>query len=329
MRTVVIFATFLSLFATSIATAESLPIGSRLFQLDDLTLYGHESGDKKSPIGILMLSGPTDNFYADSAWFSLLQPMLPQKHYSLALDRSGHGFSNYSEGQSYQSFSEHIAEVLSQLPQSSWIVIGYASSNLSLLPLLNKHKNLKIKGVILIDADVLITESIAQYSNDVAPFIQQKQKIIEQIEDGRYHKILLQRLDKEYRHVLGLVPKHQKSIFDKAYFDAIYQHRKLKENHIARIKELTLYPSDLKYAASFSWPSHIPTIVFDTDFEEQWIAQNPKLKNWKQQGIQYYQSIGAKNPNSEYIALTTQEHLMPIAQPKPIIEAVDRLANRN
>lgn len=305
--------------------AQQLPNGSRFFQLQDTKLYARELGDANKQMGVLLLSGPTDNFYADSAWFALLQPMLAKQHYTLALDRSGHGFSSYTAGNSYQSFAKQIPQVLAQLPQKSWVIVAYASSNLSLEHVLTKYSK-KIRGVVLIDADVLMPESIAQYSGDVQPFIDQKVKVIEQINDGRYHKVLLERLDAEYQHVLSLVPQALKAELDKAFFDAVYQARRPKAKHIGRVEELTMYPSDLRNAAKFEWPKSIPTIVFDTDFEAPWIAEKPELENWRQQGIEYYKKLASLNAKSRYVALEDKEHLMTIANPKPIVKAVQELA---
>ncbi len=68
---------------------------------------------------LILLSGPNQNYHADSAWFALLQPLLAQHYQVHAIDRLGNGWSDDDEDLSYRRFADDLARLLPKLTSAA------------------------------------------------------------------------------------------------------------------------------------------------------------------------------------------------------------------
>lgn len=296
------------------------------------TLNSDEKPSDNSPKmeTVILLSGPTDNWNSDSAWFARLAPKLSKKYNVLSLDRAGQVFADKRSKLGYVEFGKHLFEALLELNLTKITFISFASSNISLLKLtqlnetLPEDSRLHIDKIVLIDPDVLTPYSISRYSKDAKPFKENLVAYTKYISEGKYQQRATEKNLAELKHLKEL--SKDDSDTNWSYVELLFNKRLEINNIINLFAEVAIYDEDLESVKNLSFPPEIPLVIFDTNFEQSYIdnTENEQekidLNRWKVEAKNYYQTLVNHSSKGEYIELPTKEHLLPFSQPKLIIE---------
>ncbi len=281
---------------------------------------------------VILLSGPTDNWNSDSAWFARLAPKLAQQYDVISIDRAGQIFADDNSELGYSNFGKHLLDALLELNLKRVKFISFASSNISLLKMakmnssLSESSQLEISKIILIDPDVLLPFSISRYSNDAKPFKANLAAYKKYILQGKYDQRALQKNQTELKHLKTLSGNDPDTNW--SYVDLIFRKRLETKNITNLFEEIAMYEQDLKSVQALEFSSNIPLIIFDTDFEQNYInnakteAEKLGLTRWKNEAKKYYQSLATNSKSGKYIELATTEHLLPFSQPDIIIQSL-------
>ena len=282
-------------------------------------------GHKDSEVEIILLSGPTDHWHADSAWFALLQPMLAEQYRIHSVDRPGVGLSTTAEPRGYGSLANLMDPLIKNLTRKPVIVVAYASSNLTVWPWL-KNSNLKsqVKGIVLIDPDVLLPHSINQYKGDAEPFKKNYEAYKEYMAAGKYNERTRQFIDKEIDEIKTMLKNQDARLMDWQFFHAMMEERLSVKNQLLKLDEVANLGADLDRAKAAGDPTDIPLYVIDTDFESVYINANPdntSLPKWQAEGTSWFKEL-AKNSSGHYLELKGINHLVPMAAPQSIVDGI-------
>jgi hypothetical protein len=101
-----------------------LPPGSQLIEVDGDLLHVRIMGGRHEGPTVVMLSGPTDSWHSDSAWFAALQPLLARTMRTYVVDRAGQGFSEGDGRGGYAAFGEQLGSLLPELASERVIVVA-------------------------------------------------------------------------------------------------------------------------------------------------------------------------------------------------------------
>lgn len=282
---------------------------------------------------IILLSGFNKNYHADSAWFSLLQPMLARTHRVHVIERLGNGFSSLSETPSYTSFAPLLDEVLLKLDEAEIVMVSFASGNL-LAHSWYKGSDTKtantLKGMLWIDPDILLPHSISLYQDwPVSWYRKVAADLLPHIEAGNWTERTLGKLNSEREAHLALISDHNKGEMDWNYYDQISLRRASITKQLIRAKEIMNYHDDLAEAMKLDITYAVPLSVIDTDFESNDIANAEddvvdRLNKWQQEGSQWSKLI-AERSRGQYIPLVNSDHMAVFEQPEQIIDAINLL----
>jgi len=282
----------------------------------------------KSTSAIVLLSGPTDNWNSDSAWFSRLAPKLAKANRVISIDRSGQVLANPNAKVGYTQFGNDLNKVFNHLKLKNIKIISFASANLALNQYFSVQTEQRVEAVIMIDPDVLLPTSIARYTKDALPFKQNLEKYAMYINSGKYDKRALQKNQMEITHLKNLSADDKDT--DWEYIEKIFLERLNKENLKNLFREIAIYDQDLQNAFEKKFPKNVPLTIIDTDFEQTYIdkAEDDKAKkillNWKQEARRYYKQLTENSLNNQYIKLTSKEHLVPFSQPELLINILSK-----
>jgi len=308
----------------------------RIGEQEDNDVHVRSMGLEHGGPAIILLSGFNKNYHSDSAWFSLLQPLIAKTSRVHVIERHGNGFSSLIEQPSYASFSPVLDKTLAKLNEEEFIVVSFASANL----LAHAWQNLpnsdivdRLKGMVWIDPDVLLPHSISLYQDwPVSWYRKVGDKLIDHIEQGNWTTKTIDKLTDERTIVEGLIPPVYKNDMDWSYFDLVSQSRTGIEKQLNRAKEIMNYHDDLNIAQGIAISTLVPITVIDTDFESHDIENAEaedvdKLSLWQQEGSQWSKLISNKS-GGEYIPLANSEHLAVFQHPDAIIKAIANLKNK-
>ena len=283
---------------------------------------------------IVLLSGFNKNFHADSAWFSLLQPMLARTHRVHVIERLGNGFSSVSETPSYISFVPLLDEVLLKLGEAEIVMVSFASGNLLAHSWYNdsdaKTAN-TLKGMLWIDPDILLPHSVSLYQDwPVSWYRKVAADLLPHIEAGNWTERTVAKLNSEREAHLALISEQNKAEMDWSYYDLISLQRASIEKQLIRAREIMNYHDDLVEVMKLDMTYAVPLSVIDTDFESIDIAGAEadvvdKLNKWQQEGSQWSQVI-AERSNGQYIPLINSDHMAVFEHPERVIDAINTLA---
>ncbi|TQV71054.1 alpha/beta hydrolase [Aliikangiella marina] len=281
---------------------------------------------------VLLLSGPTDNWNSDSAWFARLAPKLAKHYRVVAIDRAGQQTDNPNAPLGYIQFGKDLQQLIPKLAIKKMHIIGFASANIAINQLLSGTLSTETLSITLIDPDVLLPYSINRYKSDAKPFKDNLEKYIEYIGAGKYAARAKQKNDTEYKHLQSINAKDPET--DWRYVEKTFQSRLSIISLQNLFKEIARYGEDLDIAAKQTLPKDIPLVVFDTDFEDNYIAQTEKdadkqgLRRWKAEAAKFYQQLADESVNGQYIHLDSKEHLLPFSDPDQLIATIQRLNDR-
>ncbi|NVK23171.1 MAG: alpha/beta hydrolase [Kangiellaceae bacterium] len=280
---------------------------------------------------LILLSGPTDNWHSDSAWWILAQNYLAGYYDTVAIDRAGHAGTPFVENPSYQQFTQDLVKYIDS-SERDIIILAFASSNLSVQPLLHQSKaSKKIKGVVLIDPDVLTTHSIKHYSSDTEKYKKGWQQLEDYIASGKYDERIQQKISSERKHLKELIKPELEAFMDWSAYEAIETIRSTREYQIYKFKETTNYLSDLQNAKQYSFAKDMPLVVIDTDFESGYLATikdeqvKASISQWRQEGIEWYFELAEHSDCGAYWPVASQEHLIMMENPELIKRSVERI----
>jgi len=324
----------------SVTGSHSLPPDSSLLQSGNqqfhLRSMGPALADPKLPV-VLLLSGPNQNYYADSAWFALLQPMLAEKYQVLALDRLGNGFSDDADDLSYRRFSDDLATILPQLTKQPVILVSFASASISASLLHQKQAKLhpsygQIQAMLWIDPDIPTPQALALYQGYPVDWYQQHlQQLLPELAKGVWNQRTRDKLHQERAEIAALLSSKHQKLMDWHYFDQISQQRQSPTRQQQRAIEIANYAKDLDLYATLPAITAIPVTVIDSDFETAAIqadpAQAPKLLAWQQQGSAWSKQL-ADRSGGQYLPLSNSHHLVMFQYPEKIVAAVDWLSEK-
>ncbi len=281
---------------------------------------------------IILLSGFNKNFHSDSAWFSLLQPLIAKTNRVHVIERFGNGFSSQTDQPSYASFAPALDKTLELLNEKEFVFVSFASSNI----LAHTWQNLpgsnvtaQLKGMVWIDPDILLPHSISLYQDwPVAWYRGVADDLIPHIEAGNWTPRTLDKIINERVEVESLIPSTYAEDMDWSYYDLISQGRADINKQLTRAKEIINYHDDLNIAFATPISTSVPITIIDTDFESADIATADAeyvegLKKWQQEGTQWSKMI-SDNTSGQYIPLLNSNHMAVFEHPDAIIEAIKK-----
>lgn len=321
------FAVFLVFFALSQTlsaqqTSQILTIDGSMLQVT----RWHQDDFPKSTSSIILLSGPTDNWNSDSAWFARLAPKLAESHPVYSIDRAGQLTQQDNAATGYAVFGRQLSLIFEKLKLDNIQFIAFASSNIALNTYFASQPKQKVSSVIMIDPDVLTDFSMARYKKDAAPFKNNLDKYLTYIAEGKYTQRAQQKNDNEMAHLKSI--SQQDSDIDWEYVNKVFKQRLKITNLQNTFREIAQYDQDLDAAHKAGFPIHIPLTIFDTDFENTYIekAEKPEDKEgliqWQKDAERYYQQLTNNSVKGQYIHLKTREHLLPFSDPDRLVKLV-------
>ncbi|MAD73367.1 MAG: hypothetical protein CML20_00950 [Rheinheimera sp.] len=305
-----------------------LPEASKLVQVDDKKMHVRLMGEQHPGPAVVLLAGPNENYHSDSAWFSLLQPVLAEKYRVYSIDRLGNGFSDVAENVSYRRFADDLAAVLKALDEQQVVVMAMASASISARFFYEKHHQaIDIKAMLLLDPDVPTANALSVYQGYPADwYLANLEALIPHLASGAWTERTIDKLQVERSHAEQLVGNNP--LMDWQYFDLISQQRLLISHQQSRAREIAAYSADLTAYAALPMLKAIPVSVIDTDFEQAQIDANPDnvelLRLWQQESNSWNQQQ-AEQANGQYIALSDSDHLVALEQPEQIKAALEWL----
>lgn len=282
---------------------------------------------------IVLLSGFNKNYHADSAWFSLLQPLLAKNHKVHVIERLGNGFSSDTDSPSYVSFAPYLDQVLKKLNAQEIVLVTFSSGNLlaqAWLTLSEPKSVDKLVGMLWIDPDVLLPHSVSLYQSwPVNWYREVEEKLIPHIEAGNWTPRTLEKLEAEREAHSALINVKHESAMDWRYYDLNSGLRASIKNQIIRAKEIINYHDDLNEIFQTPIVSQVPLSVIDTDFESIDIENSepeftPALIKWQQEGSEWSKLISEKT-GGQYLPLVGIDHMVLFDDPDTILSAISEL----
>lgn len=305
---------------------------------------------------VVLLSGPNQNFHADSAWFALLQPLLAHKYQVLAIDRLGNGFSDDADDVSYRRFSQDLAALLPTLTRKPVILVSFASASISARLFHHQHRQgqstSQVQAMLWIDPDIPTPQALALYQGYPVDWYQQQlQQLLPELAEGSWNQRTLDKLTAERIEVAALLSNANQASMDWAYFDTISKLRQTPQRQQQRAIEIANYAKDLDLYAALPAITDIPVTVIDSDFESTEIttllkaatkneasqsnqatrdaaqAKAKALQQWQQQGSAWSKQL-ANGSGGQYIPLQNSHHLVMFQHPQKVVTAVDWLCTK-
>lgn len=300
-------------------------------ELDGIQLSSISKGDNTTKPKLLLLSGPTDNWHSDLAWWVLGQNYLAQNYSTIAIDRAGQGFSGVIANPSYQDFAERLMIYIKRQKQPI-IVLAFASSNLSVRIALQDPKVVaKVKAIILIDPDVLTGHAIDHYTGESENYRKNWQQLEDFIRAGKYQARVKQKVLAEKEHLEKIIPEELVPFMDWQLYQQYEKVRLTDVYQLRKFKEITAYKKDLEAARKAEIPKEIPVVILDSDFETAYLKtiEDPKVKDgiikWRDQGKRQFFEQAKKHSCGAYWPVNSQEHLLTYTRPDLIQLAVERV----
>lgn len=314
----------------------ALPQESKLVSVNGHDVHIHAKGEAKDKPLIVLLSGPTDNWHSDSAWWTLAQNYLAENYETVVIDRAGHAWSEAVKEPSYRQFAEDLAVLLSQNQLVSAdreiIIVAFASSNISTnLLLKNPEIMAAVKGVVMIDPDVLMEHSINHYSSETERYKAGWDELQTYILSGQYDDRIEQKIESEREHLKAIISKRLSSFMDWEYYQAVENIRSRRDYQVYKFLEASVYLEDLQAAKAAGLSEKVPLVILDTDFESAYLdaIKDDKVKEsvrkWRDEGTEWYFNIAKDSQCGAYWPVDSQEHLLMMTQPDLVEQAIKKI----
>ncbi|GMM86415.1 alpha/beta hydrolase [Pseudoalteromonas sp. MTN2-4] len=313
----------------------ALPEYSALYTVNTKNYHVRSMGKQTDKGDVVILSGANKFFHSDSAWASLIQPLLSKHARVHVIDRLGNAWSSDVEEPSFKQLADDLPELLSLLGTKKVTFLSFANSNLATLMYLhNPNPEIKVNGVVWADPDILLPHSIAQYqSGSVAALRKYKTEYIEHVRGGNWTEKSRERIAIEREELVKLISSNHQETMDWVYYDQVTEQRLKVENQVTRIKEMMNYHDDLNIAEPLQHNISVPISVIDSDFERLDIAnanedEKPSLVQWQQEGTQWSKDIAYKTQGN-YYELKNASHQVFFEHPDTVVKAVLERLERN
>ncbi len=280
---------------------------------------------------IVLLSGPTDNWHSDLAWWILGQNYLSEHYNTIAIERANQGFSQKIEQPSYTDFAKRFSTFITKQPNRI-IVVAFASSNLSVqIALSDNEVKSKVQGVIFLDPDVLTEHSIHHYTQDTENYRKNWQQLSDYIKSGKYQERAAKKVEDEKAHLKVIISKGFEKYMDWNFYEDYENIRKSNEYQWNKFKEVTVYKDDLQNAYANKFPKETPLVILDSDFESGYLTniKDEKVRasiiKWRDQGKQQFFELAKLNKCNAYWPVDSQEHLLTFTELDKIKRAIERI----
>ena len=308
----------------------TLPASSKLVAVDGANYHVRVLGEANSGPAVVLLAGPNQNFHSDTAWFSLLQPLLAKHYRVYAIDRLGNAWSDLNTDLSYRRFAKDLGPLLTRLQEKEVVVVAFASGSIAARLFHQQHqKTIKVKGMLLIDPDVPMPQSLALYQAYPVDWYQaQLDNVLPHIASGAWNVRTQDKLNAERAVVTALIAPQYQGLMDWQYFDLVSQQRLLISHQQSRAREIASYSADLEAYQALAPLSSVPVSVIDSDFEAAEVAADfsnaDTIKAWQKESNEWNRTQ-ASIAGGEYVALVKSHHLVMLQQPEVVVQAVQHL----
>lgn len=331
MKTLFYLASWLCAFCL-----QALPAGSTLYPLPDGALHVRllqPANIQGQTVGtaIVLIAGPNQHFFSDSAWFALLQPMLAKQHRTYAIDRQSSGFSSETATPSYRKFAADLAVVLPQLDAEKFLLVSFASGSITARLLAdNPAIAARLLGLLLIDPDVPTPAALALYNGAPADWYRTHlAELLPQLATGIWNDRTANKISAELSHIRQMVPAEAQTQTDWDYLQQIQATRLSVKRQQARAIEIAEYQADLAAYTRTPWlSSPVPVSVLDGDFEAALIAeakeQKALLEQWRSDGLAFAKTL-ASNSGGQAVMLPTQQHLLMFSHAPELQQLINTL----
>lgn len=318
--------------STDTQSESQLPLASELVNINGHNLHIRKVGaeDPLKP-DLILLSGPTDNWHSDSAWWSLGQNFLAQEYHTIAIDRAGHAWSETVSKPSYRQFATDLSKFILERGRPV-ILVAFASSNLSVHGLMqNRDAASLVKGAVLIDPDALTEHSIEHYSSETERYRKGWSEIEQFINDGKYDEIMQKKTNEEREHLKSIISAKHEHYMDWDFYSAVETIRNTRSYQLEKFRETTHYREDLIQAQNNPLPVDLPIVIIDSDFETGYL---PKIEDesvkasiiqWRDEGRDWFFQISQNSECGAYWPIASQEHLIMMEQPELLTRAIEKL----
>ncbi len=315
----------LGLLCACAAFGKPIPEGSSTLKVGNQSLHVYKRG--QGDTAVLMLSGPIDTWYSDSAWFVRMQGALESDFTTYALDMPGFAGTESEKGPDYFDFARDVALVLERIPEQKVLLLSFASSNLTVYRLLQDFgTSPKLRGVVFIDPDVLTDYSISRYRSDAEPFFTRQQDYKEYILSGKYTARAKAKNEQDMASLkrLAAQPAVAGEATDWAQVEKVFSARESLEGQLSTFKMVANYYQNLGGALDLFQQTPIDErlalSIVNTDFENAYLqhaeaTEQAGLNRWREEGDVWMQSLCANRERCRYIHLADEEHLVPFSQP--------------
>jgi polyhydroxybutyrate depolymerase len=308
----------------------TLPQGSERIEVAGQGYHVRSLGQDQTGPAIILLAGPNQNYHSDSAWYSLLQPMLAQQYRVHTIDRLGNAWSDVDSELSYQRFAKDLPAIIRTLGEHHIVLVAFASSSISARLLLEQEKpGFTTQGLLLIDPDIPLHQSLANYSGYPVDWYQANlAALLPHLAEGQWTQRTADKLAAERQQAAQLIPEAYQHLMDWQYFDLVQQQRLLVGHQQSRAREIANYVIDLQLYSELELLTSVPVTIIDTDFELAEITKNPDQAARYQQMRAEAAQWGlrqAEISGGRYIAVNQQEHLLMLQQPEQIMWALQQM----
>jgi len=309
-----------------------LPESSDLYSVNERKYHIRSMGGNTEKPAIVLLSGPNYNFHSDSAWFSLLQPILAEQYRVHAIDRLGNGYSEFSESASYQALADDLPAILQAIDADNVLLVGFSSSNITTKLFIDNQEAraaIDLAGVVWIDPDTLTNDSIDFYQDYPVSWYREKlTQLLPYLESGAWTERTAAKVALEREEIEGLIPQQWQEKMDWAYFDDISQRRLSIAHQQTRALEIAHYHDDLELSRQFTFTNAVPISIIDSDFELKDIANaneedKPRLIKWMNDGSAWSESISTST-GGVYQTLENADHMVMFEHPQAIVDVIEQ-----
>ncbi len=308
----------------------TLPASSKLVAVDGANYHVRVLGEANSGPALVLLAGPNQNFHSDSAWFSLVQPLLAKHYRVYAIDRLGNAWSDLDADLSYRRFAKDLGPLLTRLQEHEVVVVAFASGSIAARLFHQQHQaTIKVKGMLLIDPDVPMPQSLALYQAYPVDWYQaQLENLLPHLATGAWNARTSDKLSAERKSVSALIAPHNQGLMDWHYFDLVSQQRLLIGHQQSRAREIASYAADLEAYQAIAPLSTVPVSVIDSDFEAAEVVADlsnaATIQAWQQESAEWNQTQ-ASISGGDYLPLANSNHLVMLQQPEVVVQAVQHL----
>lgn len=308
----------------------TLPQSSQLVAVNGFNYHVRLLGAENPGPAVVLLAGPNQNYHSDSAWFSLVQPLLAKHYRVYSIDRLGNAWSDVDHELSYRRFAKDLGSLLTTLQEKEVVVVAFASGSIAARLFHQQYQNsIKVKGMLLIDPDVPMPQALALYQAYPVDWYQaQLDNLLPHLASGAWNVRTHDKLKAEREGVTALIAPQYQSLMDWQYFNLVSQQRLLVSHQQSRAREIASYTADLEAYQALAPISSVPVSVIDSDFEAAEVVADlsnaAAINAWQQESAEWNQ-MQASLSGGDYLPLVNSHHLVMLQQPEVVLQAVQSL----